>query len=61
MFLSDKFYDGMKACSCDRRYKPLIDNEENGYYVFCRICNKAGASRKTKQQAIEAWNRGDKV
>jgi translation initiation factor 2 beta subunit (eIF-2beta)/eIF-5 len=62
MFVPEKYFDnGVKVCACDHRYKPIIDRDEDGIFVYCKACRKAGPSRPSKDKAIDAWNRGEKI
>lgn len=58
MSYHDKYYDGIKACACDRRYKPMIVKTQisHMFYVKCRSCHTGTDDYPTKEQAIAAWN-----
>lgn len=57
----DKYFNGIRACSCDRRYAPVYVREHGQSYVRCKSCDRYGPFRDNKESAIDAWNKGEKV
>jgi hypothetical protein len=55
----DKYFDGMKACSCDRRYAPVYVRSEGKSYVFCRSCRRRSELCIDKSSAIKSWNESE--